>query len=320
MAQPDRQQYIDNINQDVAMAYFQNASNFVSTQVFPAVTVSKQSEKYYQFSKNDFMREQLVARPNASESTGTGFSLSTDSYNCEVFARHRIITQRDRANWNLTSITIEQATTEQLMQVALQTMERDWASNFFSAGLWGTTTTLTGNDLWSAYGTSDPLANVDEAKSRILNRTGFDANTGVMDYATWQKLKRHPLVVDRVSGGATTANPALVTLSSVAALFELQRLFVCKAIKATNVENETASYAPIHGTAMLVCYVPPTPAPTTPSAGYCFMWDVAGSDTPTGVYSIPDPHKGIGSVKLEIELAWDFKLTGADLGELIVTL
>lgn len=318
MPQPDKAQYIDNINQDVAQAYFQTQSNFIASQVFPPVVVDKESAKYYVFTKNDFLRSDMQIRANASESAGSGFSVSNTNYEIDVFAEHKDVTERDRKNWNLNSIPIDEATTQLLVQHALQKMERQWATDFFTTGLWGTTNTLTGTDQWSAYSTSDPISVVDTGITTVLSNTGFKPNVGVVGFQTWQKLKRHPLVVDRVSGGATTANPANATTANVAAIFELEKLYVCQAVKATNIEGETAAYDFIEGKHMLLCYVPSNPSLVTPSAGYTFLFDGAGSGTTISTYRIPMPQLGIGTERLEIEMGWDNKITGSDLGYMIL--
>lgn len=312
MSRPDRQQYIDNILGDVAVAYFQNAANFVAPQVFPSVSVSKESAKYYTFGRDDFMRDEMQIRPNGGESAGGGFSLSNDSYNCEVFALHKVVTERDRKNWNMPGLTIEDAAVQYLTQQALQRMERDWVTKFFTSGVWGTTNTSFTK--WDVPATSDPVADVDAGKLVVSAATGFVPNTLVMDLNTYFALRRHPLIIDRVTGGSTSANPAVVSRQAMAAVFEVERLLVSSSVKATNPEGETIATSHIAGKNALLCYVPASPSLTEPSAGYTFMWDAAGSGQDITIYSIDDPHKGAGTVKHEIEMAWDNKVTSSLLG------
>lgn len=318
MAQPDRQQYIDNILGDVAIAFFQAQSNFIAPQVFPSVPVTKESAKYYTFSRDDFMRDEMRERPNGGESAGGGFSISNDSYNCEVYALHKLITERDRKNWNVPNLTIEDAAVQWLTQQALQKMERQFVTDFFTTSVWNTDVTgaASGGDFvyWSDAANSDPIADVDAGKLVVSADTGFVPNTLVMDLNTYFALRRHPLIIDRVTGGSTSANPAVVSRQAMATVFEVERLLVSSSVKATNVENETVATSHIAGKNALLCYVPSQPSLTEPSAGYTFMWDAAGSGQDITIYSIDDPHKGVGTVKHEIEMAWDNKVTSNLLG------
>ena len=317
MPNPDRQQYIDQQLNDVAMAYYQVADNFIAPKVFPILPVDKQEAKYYIFNKADNLRDDMQRRSNASESAGSGFNLSQDSYHCDVFALHKDVTTRDRKNWTLPSLTLDDATAQWLAQQGLQRMERQWATDFFTTSVW----TATGSDttptsgLWSVYATSDPLADVDAAKTVVLKETGFEPNTLVLGYEVWQKLKRHPLIVDRVTGGATTANPGNVTRQAVAAILEVENLYVAKAAKQTQAENETAVAALVHGKHALLCYTNPTPSLVAPSCGYTFFWrDVDYGGSTVTVARIPMPHLGVGTERLEIQKSWDNKATGSDLG------
>lgn len=321
MAQPDRKQLVDNILTDFAVAHFQSASNFVAAQVFPVVQVPKQSAKYNVFSRESFLRSEMRERPNGGLSPVSGWDMSPDSYNCDVFSLAKLVTERDRANWNQTGIDIDESSARYLVQQGLQKMERQFQADYFTTGKWATDKTGVASSpsssqfiQWDQYATSDPKADVNAGKLAIHNATGRTPNTMVVDYATWLKLQDHPLIIDRVSGGSTSANPALVTRQAVAAVFELERLFVAMGVGATNVEGETLATSGILGKGALLCYASPSPSLDDPSAGYTFMWDAAGSDSPLSVYTIDDPLRGVGTVRHEIEMAWDNKITSTVLG------
>jgi hypothetical protein len=323
MPQPDVREYIDNQASEVAQVYLQSPQNFVSTQVFPRVSVSKQDAKYYVFDKAQLNADDMQARANGEESAGSGFKLSQDSYHCEVYALHRDITARDRSNWNNPNISIEDSTTQWLMRQALQRLERQFVADFLSTSKWATDITLSGTTQWSDFANSDPLADVDLACTTVAQATGFTPNTGVIGFQAWQKLKRHPLIVDRVSGGATTQMPAQVLLQTVASLMEIDRLFIARAVKTTSKENASTTTTDfIFGKAMLVCYVSPNADMMSPSAGYTFTWDSVGNGqlgVETPIANIPVPTRGLGTQRLESEIGFDHKITGSDLGYFIAS-
>src|SRR5574337_979870 len=273
MPQPDRAQYYDQLLTNVGIAYYQSNDSFVSTQVAPVIPVERQSAKYYVITQNDAMRDEMQLRANGDESAGSGFGLSTDSYNCDVFALHKDITEQDRANWNMAVVSIEDATTRFLVQQGLQRLERQFVTDYFTTGKW----TATGSDaapgnLWNDFTQSDPISDVQDYKTAVLKGTGFEPNTLIVGYEVWAKLRQHPSLLSRVTGGATVGNPAQMSHQTVAALLDVERLLVAKAVKATNKENETAAYDFIFGKSALLAYVPPAPTPLTPSAMYTFAW------------------------------------------------
>ena len=322
MAQPDRAQYIDNILSDFAVAHFQSRNNFAALQMFPSVPVTKESAKYNIFTRDDLMRDEMQRRANGGESAGGGFSVSNDSYNCDVFALHKLVTERDRKNWNLPGITIEEAATQYLVQQALIRMERQFASDFMGTGVWGTDLTGIASGTpsasqfvrWDNQADSDPVTDIDNAKLAVNAATGFTPNALCVDLATYMALRRHPLIIDRVTGGSTSSNPAVVSRQALATVFELEKIVVSSAAYATNVENETVATARAIGKNALLAYVPAQASLVEPAAGMTFLWDAAGSGNDITIYSIDDPHKGVGTVKHEIEMAWDNKVTSSVLG------
>src|SRR5437660_1463098 len=83
---------------NVAIAYIQDAANYVAGQVFPVVPVQKQSDVYWKFSKDDFLRDEAKQRADATESAGVGFNLSTGTYTATVYGLHKDLGDQVRAN------------------------------------------------------------------------------------------------------------------------------------------------------------------------------------------------------------------------------
>ena len=106
----------------------------------------------------------------------------------------------------------------------------------------------------------------------------------------------------------------MVTTEIMAQLFDVERVLVARAVKATNKEGATGVYAFTHGKNALLCYSAPAPALMTPSAGYIFAWrGVSGPlGTTIGVSSFRMEH--LKSDRVESEYAFDNKVIGADLG------
>lgn len=308
MAQPNPSDvHIDRPLTNISIAFLQAQDRFIGTRVFPVVPVGKQSDKYYTFDRNAFLRDEMQVRAPATESAGSGYSVSTDSYSCDEYGLHHDIPDQVRDNAD-DPLSPDRNGTQFLTQQALQKIERQFVRDFFGTSIW--TTDATPASLWSDYAASDPIGDVETGKVTIMQRTGFEPNTLVLGYQVFSKLKNHPDFVDRIK----YTSDDVVTAQLMARLFEVERVFVAKAIKATNLEGETAAYDFIYGKHALLCYSNPAPAIEMPSAGYTFLWTGVNPsmEAPIAISRFRlDTRK---ADRLEIGMAWDNKKVSADLG------
>jgi len=313
MPQPSLSQvHIDQALTNVSTAYQQSDEQFIATKVFPIVPVEKQSGKYFTYTKNDWFRDEAKPRADATESAGSGYGMSTASYSCDVFALHKDIGEQARANADA-GVDLERDATRFITQRMLLRMEIQWVSDVFTTSVWGTDTTP--SNLWSDYtGASDPINDVETQKTTILSNTGQMPNTLVLGYQVFTALKSHPDIVDRIkySTGVTgkTINEELL-----AAMFGVDRVLVAKAVKATNVEGETAAYSFVHGKHALLLHVAPNPGLLTPSSGYTLVWrgvDYGMGRNNVGIkrYEIQERN----ATRVEGQIAFDNKVVGTDLG------
>jgi hypothetical protein len=292
------------------VAYIQNATNFIAGRVFPIVPVMKQTDKYYTYTKNDWFRDEMQQRPDATESAGSGYGLSTASYSADVWSLHKDIGDQTRSNADA-PLDMDRDATQFLTQRGLLRREIQWVSDYFATSIWATDKTG-GTDftVWSNYTSSDPIEDIEAGKSTVLSSTGFMPNTLVLGYDVFRKLKHHPDIVDRIKYTSSEN----ITEAMLARLFELDNVYVAKAVKATNNEGETAAYSMTHGKHAWLGYVNPSPGLLAPSAGYTFVWNgVSGSlGVEAGVSRFRMEH--LKADRLEIEMAWDNKVVATDLG------
>lgn len=312
MPQPSASQvHIDQALTNVSTAYQQSDAQFIATKVFPIVPVEKQSGKYFTYTKNDWFRDEAKPRADATESAGSGYGMSTANYSCDVFALHKDIGDQARANADA-GIDLERDATRFITQRMLLRMEIQWVTDVFATSIWATD--LTPSNLWSDQTASDPIGDVEVGKTTILSTTGQPANTLVLGYQVYTALKQHPDIIDRIkySTGVTgrTVNEAML-----AAMFDVDRVLVASAVKATNVEGETAAYSFVHGKHALLLNVAPNPGLLTPSAGYTLVW--RGVDYGMGKNNIGIKRYEIetrNATRVEGQIAFDNKIVGTDLG------
>ena len=308
MPQPTSSQvHVDAILTNISVAYMQMAENFIATKVFPVVPVSKQSDKFFTYTKNDWFRDEAQRRADATESAGGGYNLSTDSYQADVYAFHKDIGDQTRANADA-PINVDREAAEFVTGRMLLKMETQFVSNFFTTSVWATDSTPT--NLWSDYTSSDPIGDIETGKRTILSTTGYEPNTLVLGYDTFIQLKNHPDLVDRIK----YTSSQVLSESLLASLFGVPRVMVAKSLKATNNEGGSEAYAFNYGKNALLTYSAPSAGLLQPSGGYVMSW--------TGV------SQGIGATigvsrmrmeqfkadRIEAEVAFDMKVIGSDLG------
>lgn len=310
---------INDVHLDVALtnfslAYFQRPDNYIATRVFPVVPVDKQSNKFWVWNKNDWMRSQVEIRPPGTESAGSGFSLSNTSYYANVFALHKDLDHQTAANADM---NLERATTMWLTQQALLKMERDFVANFMTTGLWsvdytGVATAPSANQFiqWSDKTNSNPRNDIEVAKLQILGTTGFEPNTLVLGYQVYQALKQHPDFKSQIQ----YTSPDSLTAELLGKILDIDRVFVSKGVYATNLEGETPAYSMIQGKGAWLGYVDPAATTESATAGVTFVWTglpgASGNQIAVGSFWLP----ALKVQRYEIELAYSDQVIGADLG------
>ena len=308
--------HIDAILTNISVAYLQNQDNFIADKVFPVIPVDKKSDKFFTYTKNDWFRDEAQRRAGGTESAGGGYGLSTDSYNADVFAFHKDVDDQTLYNADAPLNPLREATEFVTRRLMLR-KEIQWNTDFFAGGIWandydGVSGAPSTNEVkqWSDYAASDPIDDIEDAKAGILSATGMEANTLVLGYDVFRALKNHPDIVDRIK--YTSAQT--ITADMLAAMFDVPRVIISKAVKATNNEGATAAYSFTSGKKALLCYVAPTPGLLTPSAGYSFSWTGVSGGLGATVGTSQFRMESLKADRIEAEMAFDNKVIASDLG------
>lgn len=299
--------HVDAILTNISTAYMQQAKNFIATRVFPIVPVSKQSDKFFTYTKNDWFRDEAQRRADATESAGGGYNLSTDSYQADVYAFHKDIGDQTRANADA-PINVDREAVEFVTSRLLLKMETQFVANYFTTSVWGTD--YTPSNLWSDYATSDPISDIETGKRAILSVTGYEPNTLVLGYDVFTSLKNHPDLVDRIK----YTSSQIITEELLASLFDVPRVMVAKAVKATNNEGATGAYAFTHGKHALLTYSAPSAGLLQPSGGYIMSWTGVSGGLGATVGTSRMRMEQYKADRVEAEIAFDMKVIGTDLG------
>ena len=317
MPQPTSSQvHVDAILTNISVAYMQRAENFIADKVFPVVPVDKQSDKYFTYDKNDWLRDEAQVRTDGTESVGSGYNISTATYYCDVFAIHKDVGDQTRANADA-PINVDREAAEFVTHRLLTRREIQFNNDFMADGVWGTSATGVASGAstdefvqWSNYTTSDPINDIEAGKADILSVTGLEANTLVLGYDVFRQLKNHPDLVDRIKYTSSQT----ITEDMLARMFDIDRVMVSKSIKATNAEGATAAYSFTTGKNALLCHVADAPGLLTPSAGYTFQWTGVSQGLGATIGTSSFRLESLKATRVEAELAFDNKVVGSDLG------
>lgn len=307
---------------NISIAYIQDASQFIADRVFPNIPVSKQSDRYYTYDRGYFNRDDMEIRAPGTESAGSEYTVdNTPTYFCPVYAFHHDIPDQRRANAD-SVLAPDREATLLCTGKALIKREKTWVSKYFAGGIWtsdvdgvstgenNTTTFRQWNDA-----NSTPIEDVRQAKTAVLQRTGFEPNVMVIGRQVFDKLIDHPDIIDRVKYGQTAGRGiAQIDLSDLEAVFKIPRILVMNSIENTAKEGQTNSHAFIGGKKCLLAYAAPQPGLMTPSAGYTFSWTGFLGAAAAGQRIKKFRMENIASDRVEIEMAYDQKLVAADLG------
>lgn len=312
---------------NLSLMYRQDAAAFVALRVFPIIPVSFKSDLYYKFTRADFNRNQMKKRAPGTESAGGGYTLTTDSYNADVWSLHKDIPDQIRANSD-SVLQPDLEATQFLTMQALISREVDWASNFFAHSKWNTewtgVTTPPGTNQFLQWQdpASTPIIDVRSIKRAMqIQSGGFRPNKMVLGRTTFDRLCDHPDFIDRIKYGQTPGRPAQVTLDAMAALFELDEVLVMDAIQNTGTEGQTITItntletnAFIADKAALLVYTPSAPGIQTPGCGYTFAWTGFFGATAQGTRIKSFYMPWLESTRVEIDAAYAHKQASADMG------
>jgi hypothetical protein len=317
MPQPTSNQvHVDAILTNISVAYMQRADNFIADKVFPVVPVDKQSDKYFKYTKNDWLRDEAQVRADGTESVGSGYNITTDTYYADVYAIHKDVGDQTRANADA-PINVDREAAEFVTHRLMLRREIQFVSDFMADGVWGTSASGVASGpstdefiQWSNYTTSDPISNIEDGKEEILSVTGLEANTLVLSYEAFRILKHHPDLVDRIKYTSSQT----ITEDMLARMFDIDRVLVSRSIKATNNEGATEAYAFTQGKSACLLHVAPQPGLLTPSAGYTFQWTGVSGGLGQTIGTSSFRLESLRATRIESELAFDNKVVGADLG------
>jgi hypothetical protein len=309
--------HLDQPLTNLTLAFAQDQSNFIADKVFPVVGVERQSDKFYIYDRDNMNRTgDVKALAPRTEVNRIGMSISNSSYYADVFGLGMDFDQQTLANEDA-ALDIRSAGAQTLATRLMIHREEQFAANFFAASIWGSESTPA--NLWSDYTNSTPIADVTNARRTMqLKSGGFKPNTMVVGKEVRDILINHPKILARLNGGATVANTALITDAKLAEIFEVENFYVMEAVKNDSVEGVAESNSFIGGKHALLVHGPKGAGLMTPAAGLTFAWNNVPGANNLGItvesFSDDALKRQQVAEHIQVKMAYDMKVTGADLG------
>lgn len=311
MAQPTSSDvHVDAALSNISTGY--RNSGYIADVIFPMVTVAKQSDKYFEWTKDFWFRNYVQLRAPGDTYPEGGLELSTSSYFADIFHLAFPINDEEAANQD-EAVELEISGAEWLADQFMLNREAKIVADFFKTGVWGTDKTLSGTDQWSDFANSDPEGDVITARQTVQKSTAAKITHTVMGKEVRDILGQHPLLLEKYK----YTSAANLTDEQIAAALGVPSLTVGEAIDNSAQEGATFSGEYMWGKSVMLLHVATNPGKRVATAGYTFVWPAgAGPDTVSIVNQRDDLRD---RNVLKGKHAFDQKAVGTDLGYFIAT-
>ncbi len=245
---------------------------FLWDQIAPVARVDEKSATYFSYDRDFWFRRQEGAeRAAEGPYTRVGYELSTGTYSTNEYGFEKLLGDVTQAA-SQTPESLASQDVSFLTNLIQLELEKLAAAAFFVTGVWGTSNTLAGGNQWSDFASSDPIADFDTARRTVKRNTGGTVNSAFIGLLGWEKLKEHPLILDKYKHTQT----GIMTPALVASVLDIPELIVGDTVENTAAEGATFVGADIWTDNCLVM-VKNAPSLGVANGAYMYIWDERGN-------------------------------------------
>jgi len=283
----------------------------IADAVLPLVKVAKRSDSFIKYNKDErFTLPNDFIGPK-SEGNEVEWNVSTDNYSVEDYSLQEFVSNAEKENADM-PLDPERDALDFLMELLVLAREKRCADLVFAAGTYpaANKTLLAGVNQWSDETNSNPITNI---------MTGLDAafmrpNIAVFGAESWMSLRKHPKILDAVKGATRSqgAKGGIASREDVAALFELDAVYVGRSRRNTAKKGQAASYGRLWGKHAALLHVKQGLSPRSISFGCAFQ------EMKSTVSKWEVPGRGVkGGTMVKVAWNMDEKIKASDLGYFI---
>jgi hypothetical protein len=197
------QLHVDQLLSNVAVKY--TNERFIHDKVFPTVSVKKTSDIYRTFNRNWVIPE--TNRAVGGLAKEHLFEIGTANYSLEKHALKSFVADTAADNYDITDLRAD--VTMELVEKIMMRKEVSCAANFQTTSSWSLNASLGGDDSWLTT-LAAPISLFDTAVAAVVSNSGVRPNFGIVPMASYNALKNHTTVVDRVKYTSRELSPGIV--------------------------------------------------------------------------------------------------------------
>lgn len=296
------------------MAINYRPTGMIADQIFPVITVDKQTNQFPVFNQAEAFAIESTIRAKNTRAQMVTRSVSSDNYYCENYALAHSMPIEDWANMDAAYAFELQVGAGQYL---LDKLWLDWDRRVLSKV--GSATNVSTGFLPASSWTGangDPISQIFQVIEQVQATTAYRPNKLIYGWRAYNFMRRNQQVRNFVLGlnnGGGTINRA-----QIAQVFEVEQVLVANAFYNTAGEGRPLALGnTFPSDAVLAYYCPPNPSKVVPSFAYTFRWQTPELPAPLSVERHPYDSRE-KSQAIEVGFYQDEKITSAALGALLL--
>ena len=279
----------DPVLDNVVQGYIPGDQDFIGSQLFPPIRVKSRSGEITQVG-TEFLRINSKIKVERTGTPEITVSMSkTPVWKCEDDGLKIMVLKKDgeqfnKADWQAGMADARIKYGKMLKSALMIAKEKEVADALTSTSVITNNSTLSGDDQWSDYTSSNPISNFKTARDTIFDAIGREANVAYMGRAVYETLRFHPAMIDKLNVSSDKAKLIGLTPDQLAMVLNVEKVLVGRVRYESAKEGQSSAMANIWGKDFGLLYVNPSPTPEEweYSAGYEFILDPEGDPVEIG--------------------------------------
>jgi hypothetical protein len=264
--------YLDVPLTNVSIAY--RNPGFVAEEVLPIIPFAAKYGKYPVFGYERFMIPMTHRAPQTAPAR-IDWSLAWTAFEAEEQTIEVALDDQQRQQSG--SVNAERSSVNIVTEQLLLAREKRVADLVLSTSVITQYDTLAGDEQWDDAdyaAVNDPIARFLTAQETIAAATGMVPNRAVMSRQVFNALRRHPLILERVSMTGTGGRDARVINAEILAqVFDLERVLIADTQYNSAKEGASVDIDPVWSDSVLIYHYRPGPELEMPRLGAILNWE-----------------------------------------------